>query len=84
MTERTIVTLATGEAVDSWDPAWKAECLKRHVVVLALLRVNGLDARRAKLAAIEEEHGALFRSRVQDELAAAWAEQRKAKEVVSG
>ena len=79
-----VVTLATGEVVDSWDLAWKAECLKRHVVVLALLRVNGLEARRARLAKIEEEHGALFRSRVQDELAAAWAEQRMTREVVSG
>lgn len=73
-----MVTLATGEVVDSWDPAWKAECLARHVAVIALLRIRGSGPRRAKLDAIEADRGAVFRQRVQDEFLRAWNEERAA------
>lgn len=73
---RPMVTLSTGEVVDSWSPLWKAECLARHVAVIALLRIASVEARRARLASIEAERGAVFAQRVKDDFAQAWAEAR--------
>lgn len=73
------VTLATGEAVDSWDPLWRDECLKRHVKVLELLRINGLEARRQRLADIGAEHGPVFLERVKAGFLEAFKEQQAAK-----
>lgn len=77
---RPMVTLSTGEVVDSWSPLWKAECLARHVAVLALLRIASVEARRARLASIEADRGAVFAQRVKNDFAQAWAEARAAQQ----
>lgn len=76
--EQNMVTLATGEAVESDSPEWKAECFKRWECVQKLLGIVGAGPRRDELDAIERQHGEAFRQRVEEAFVEAFKARRAA------
>lgn len=77
--EQDMVTLATGEAVESDSPEWKAECFKRWECVQKLLGIVGAGPRRDELDAIERQHGEVFRQRVEESFVEAFRARRAAE-----
>lgn len=77
--EQDMVTLASGEAVESDSAEWKAECFKRWECVQKLLGIVGVGPRRDELDAIEKAHGAVFRQRVEEAFADAFRARRAAE-----
>ena len=77
--EQDMVTLASGEAVESDSDEWKAECFKRWECVQKLLGIVGVGPRRDELDAIERAHGAVFRQRVEEAFAEAFRARRAAE-----
>lgn len=71
MTAPVMVTLATGEAVSNCSDEWRQECYARWQKVVSL-RPLSLEARRAALAEVEQQQGALARQRLEDEFRKDW------------
>lgn len=70
-----VVTLLTGETVDSSAPEWRDECLRRHHHVLNMRRLS-LPRRRDYLDNVLRREGAEAERRLRDEFARDW-ERRK-------
>lgn len=71
-----LVTLATGEVVDSADPAWRDECAARFRHVQSM-RSLGLEGRRVYLESVGRKEGPLAEQRLREAYAKDW-EARKA------
>lgn len=73
-----MVTLATGEAVFSSDPAWRAECLSRHNHVLQLRGIRDAAMRRQYVAEVERKEGAESAKRLKTAYTVDWEERKAA------
>lgn len=71
----TMVTLATGEAVDSADPAWRDECLSRHRHVQEMRSLT-LQGRRDYIAAVRRAEGDESAHRLMDAFSEDWQQRR--------
>lgn len=78
MTAPVMVTLATGEAVSTCSDEWRQECFARWQKVVSLRHLS-LEARRAALADVEQQQGALARQRLEDEFRKDWNERKATK-----
>lgn len=74
-----LVTLATGEVVDSADPAWRDECLTRHRHVQSM-RSLGLEGRRDYLARVKAAEGEIAAQRLREAFAKDWDERKAAEQ----
>jgi len=72
---RTKVTLLSGIITDTWDDAWKLECLHRNEHVQAILRMVGKQyrgAREAYCADVGIREGAEAERRLRERVKVVW------------
>jgi hypothetical protein len=62
----TTVTLLTGEQVDTWSEAWRAECAARHEEALRVARMGSNRERRQHIDKVRASRGDLAADRLRE------------------
>ena len=74
-----VVVLLTGQTVCTSCEAWRLECLDRDREAAALLDLPDRPARLARLDALERQHGAEYRRRLEAVVLRKWEARRAAR-----